>query len=138
MIIYTVELPGDELDGAVAWHASRAKALPTNSGTVDLRSFTGYQKLLKNSTKVVLERALNDRDNSNRKLINVKRLITQHLFTSGLPLAATRFQEVTGWAAEHFRASPAKEKEYLWGYFFINFLGRGLPELRDRATLSSI
>ena len=139
VIMYLVDLPGggtagESLESMVAWHANRVKAAPAN-GTVDLRMYPPYWKLLKGTSRITLERALLDRDPSNRKLSSAKRLITQHLFSAGLPLAATRFQEVTGWAAEHFRHAPAKEKEYLWGYFFISFLGRGLVELRDRDTL---
>ena len=40
-----------------------------------------------------------------------------------------------GWAAEHFRYDPAKEKVYLWGYFFCTYRGLGMPEERDRDTL---
>ena len=138
VIMYLVDLPGggsaEGVEGMVTWHENRAKALPAD-GTIDLRMFPPYWKLLKGTSRITLERALLDKDPSNRKLIYAKKLITQHLFTAGLPLAATRFQAVTGWAADHFRYAPAKEKEYLWGYFFISFLGRGLVEVRDRDTL---
>ena len=88
-------------------------SLAGNVGKVDLRSFEGYFKLHKNTSKTTLERALLDRDPSNRKLSIVKRLVTQHLYTASLPLAATQWQQVTGWAADYFRHDPAKEKIYL-------------------------
>ena len=114
-IIYTSELPGDEI---VEWHGKRAQALSGTSGKVDLRSCLVYQKLLKNTSKTVLERALLDRDPSNRKLATVREAVTQHLYSASLPLAATRWQQVLGFAASHFRHDPAKERVYLWGYFF--------------------
>ena len=131
-ILYTCELPGAEI---VAWHEACAKALTGMVGKVDLRGCDVYIKLHKNTSKTTLERALLDKDPSNRKLSVVKRLINQALYTASLPLAATQFQLVTGWAAEHFRHDPQKEKVYLWGYFFSSFTGLGLPEERDRDTL---
>ena len=131
-IIYLCELPGEDL---VAWHATRVKALSGRTGKVDLRSSLIYQKLHKNTSKTTLERALLDRDLSNRKLSTVKELVTQHLYAASLPLAATQWQRVLGWAAQHFRHDPAKEKVYLWGYFFSTYLGLGMPEDRDRDTL---
>ena len=131
-ILYTGELPGEEI---VAWHAIRARALVGGSGKVDLRSSLVYQKLHKNTSKTTLERALLDRDASNRKLATVKDAVTGLLYAASLPLAATRWQQVLGWAAQHFRHDPAKEKVYLWGYFFSTYLGLGMPEERDRDTL---
>ena len=131
-IMYTGELPGEEM---VAWHAARVKAMSGQTGHVDLRSCMFYQKLHSKTSKTTLERALLDRDPSNGKLADVKELITQHLYAASLPLAATQWQRVLGWAARHFRHDPAKEKVYLWGYFFRTYLGLGLPEERDRDTL---
>ena len=131
-ILYTCELPGEEL---VAWHASRLKALTGKSGKVDIRSNYIYQKLHKNTSKTTLERALLDKDPSNSKLATVKDEVTQHLYAASLPLAATQWQRVLGWAAKHFRYDPAKEKVYLWGYFFCTYRGLGMPEERDRDTL---
>ena len=131
-ILYTVESPGEEM---VKWVETRAKSLSGAVGKVDLRSFDGYIKLHKNTSKTTLERALLDRDLSNTKLNKVKEEVTDSLYTAGLPLAATQWQRVTGWAAAHFRHDPAKEKVYLWGYFFCSFLGLGMPTLRDHDTL---
>ena len=122
----------------VAWHESRSKDLSGKAGKVDLRSNDAYIKLHKNTSKTTLERALLDKDPSNRKLSVVKRLINQTLYSASLPLAATQFQLVTGWAAEHFRHDPQGEKVYLWGYFFSSFLGLGMPEERDRDTLTDM
>ena len=131
-IVYTGELPGAEL---VEWHGKRMSCLSGESGTVDLRSSLVYQKLHKNTSKTTLERALLDRDPSNRKLATVKDAVTQLLYAASLPLAATRWQQVLGFAASHFRHDPAKERVYLWGYFFSTYLGLGMPEVRDSTTL---
>jgi hypothetical protein len=134
-VIYTGELPGGEF---VEWVASKQKAVSGSSGKVDVRSFLGYQKLHKNSSKTTLERALLATDPSNRKLAVVKDTVIQCLYAAGLPLAATRWQQVLGFAASHFRHDPTKERVYLWGYFFASFLGKGMPEERDRDTLTDM
>ena len=131
-IIYTGELPGAEL---VEWHAARARGLSGGAGKVDLRSCLIYQKLHSKTSKTTLERALLDRDPSNRKLTVVKDSVSELLYAASLPLAATRWQQVLGFAASHFRHDPAKERIYLWGYFFSTYLGLGMSEVRDTTTL---
>ena len=131
-IVYTGELPGVEM---VEWIEARSRALRGSTGTVDLRSCPSYRDLHKHTTRTTLERALLDRDESNRKLRTHRESVTQALYGAGLPLAATRWQMVLGWAADHYRWAPKNEKTYLWGYFFNTFLGLGMPDVKDRDTL---
>ena len=125
--IYVGESPGVE---AVTWLESKVSLLIGGKGNIDIRKWTGYTALLKASSCSALERVLLNKDPSNDELRRYTRAVEAELRCMDLPLCASEWQAVTGFAARQYCDDAAGERKYLWKYFFEYHLGRGLPEER--------
>ena len=122
-LLYT-GMPFAEED--LVWWTSQKMALATSGsegGTIDVRTRPSYVKLMKGSTHMNLERALK----SYGSWLNYWTKTIEKFEVYNLPRAASMFNRVVAQSVKTARNSQKLQLQYLYGYFFEEFLGVGLP-----------
>ena len=99
---------------------------------IELRTNAAYKEVVKDSTTPVLERVLSSWTSQGySQWTQYYHSAKARLHGNGFPLAARRLEEIVSRVEEQFcSADGGKQlmRRYLWNYFFIEFMGLGMPE----------
>ena len=110
-------------------HGSSMRMVEDADPVVDLRTNEAYCKQHKNSSMTTLERALLDK--TGMKWQRYQQLVQERLNENGFSAAASRFNKVCQFAKSANFGNMGRELAYLWNYFFVVSLGKGLPREVD-------
>ena len=114
---------------SIEW-MERARAAIDEDGTVDLTVMGEYSKQMKNTTSNMLERALNSDSAIEQWYLRTADLLD----TMGLPKATHRLHRVVHQCRAQAHGDGSLFRAYLRGYFFVDFLGRGMPSVVAQAS----
>ena len=124
-VIYTGQSPGVE-DKEWFDEMRAASIMAQGKPKVDIRGAKSYAKKLSTTTMVVLERALL-KDKTGMLFSQYYNSTIEKLNQLGYTAAATRFISVAGFAEKCSNGQPALKLQFLYNYFFDEYVGMGMP-----------
>ena len=94
-------------------------------GTIDLCVMKEYSVQMKNTTSNMAERAFKTAAGTEKWYSSTAALLD----SMGLPKATHRLHRVVAQCRAQAHGDEALFRAFLHGYFFVDYLGRGLPEV---------
>lgn len=114
---------------SVAW-IERSKASIDPDGTIDLCVMKEYSVQMQKTTSNMAERAFKTAVGTEKWYASTAALLD----SMGLPKATHRLHKVVAQCRAQSHGDEALFRAFLHGYFFIDYLGRGLPEVLATAS----
>ena len=112
-------------DDVEQWQRLKS-ALPSGSkGTINVKLFESYTKMHHKGNHISLERALRSQKYFDAWFAQTLELLSSH----GLPKAVIMLTSIVHHARQQSPHSVKRQLLYLWGYFFTEYLGLGMPEV---------
>lgn len=133
--VLVCESPGEDFK---EWWDGQVKGKSGPDFIVDVRNWKPYRDMHLKSSRLTLERVQLDKRPGSSALAEYAMLVQEHFIATERPLAATRAQQIFGWAASRFRHQPDDERAYLWHYFFKEYLGRGMPQKFGQLSFAAL
>ena len=130
-LLYLCELPSAAVS---TWYESQKTMMHRvgKMAPIELRTNASYKEVVKDSTTPVLERVLSSWTSQGySQWTQYYHSAKARLHGNGFPLAARRLEEIVSRVEEQFCSAEngkALMRRYLWNYFFIEFMGLGMPE----------
>ena len=114
---------------SIAW-IERSKASIDVDGTIDLCVMAEYAKQMKQTTSNMAERAFKTAVGTEKWYASTAALLD----SMGLPKATHRLHRVVAQCRAQSHGDDAMFRAFLHGYFFVDFLGRGMPSVLATAS----